>query len=204
MLSTVIKRKIREFRQHLFTWGRKRARNFSWRRNPTLYRILIAEFFLQRTKAPQAEKQFRLFVRRYRNFPSLREVNLQELKKYLKPLGLEKRVGIFQKLIKVINEKYGGKVPNEYDDLIKLPGIGDYSASAIEVFALNRKKPLIDANTIRIFSQLLGKNISREEGKHSALIRECALYFSSLGRDRRKANWLLLDYGSIIDKRRVN
>ncbi|PJC70169.1 MAG: hypothetical protein CO014_00200 [Candidatus Tagabacteria bacterium CG_4_8_14_3_um_filter_41_8] len=196
MLSTADKKKIRDFRRRLFVWGKRYCRDFSWRRNPTSYNILIAEFFLQRTKAPQAEKQFQLFIKRYPNFSALKGSSLVELKKYLEPLGLRKRIPVFRKLIKVINKRFAGNVPEEYDDLVSLPGIGDYTASAIEIFALNRRKALVDANTIRIFSCLLGKKISREEGKRSKLIRECAEYFSSLGRDFRKANWLLLDYGA--------
>jgi len=196
MLSNLAKKKIRSFRQYLIVWGKRHYRNLPWRRKPTPYKILIAEFFLQRTKVLQAEKQFNFFIRRYPDFLSLKGVHPQEFKKYLGPLGLKKRIRIFNKLVKVINEKFNGKIPTDYNILVRLPGIGDYTASAIEVFALNRRKPLIDANTIRIFSHLLGKKISREEGKRSKLIRECAAYFSSLGRNFRKANWLLLDYGA--------
>jgi A/G-specific adenine glycosylase len=197
MLSTTNKKKIRDFRRRLFIWGRRHGRDFPWRRKSTPYNILIAEFFLQRTKAPQAEKQFRLFIKRYPNFFALKNVSSRRIKKYFEPLGLRKRIPIFKKLVNIINKKFGGKIPSRYNSLIKLPGIGDYTASAIEVFALNRRKPLIDANTIKIFSYLLGKKMTREEGKRSKLIRECATYFSSLGRNCRKANWLLLDYGTI-------
>ena len=195
MLSVAEKKRIRNFRRYLFIWGRTHWRDFPWRKKPTPYNVLISEFFLQRTKAPQAEKQYRLFVKQYPNFFSLYNISTRELKKYFGSLGLRKRTRIFRKLIKIINEKFNGRVPTEYDTLIKLPGIGDYTASAIEVFAFNRKKALIDANTIRIFSRLLGREISREEGKRSKLVKECALYFSSLGKNTKKANWLLIDYG---------
>lgn len=198
MLSETNKKKICTFRRQLFVWGRNHKRDFLWRRKPTLYNILIAEFFLQRTKASQVEKQFSFFIRRYPNFSSLKNVSSRELKEYFGPLGLKKRIFIFRKFVKIINKKFRGKIPIDYKKLVGLPGIGDYTASAIEVFALNRRKALIDTNTIRIFSHLLCKKISREEGKRSKLIRECALYFSSLGKNPKKSNWLLLDYGATL------
>lgn len=196
MLLPKDKKKIRVFRKRLFLWGKQHGRDFSWRQSPTPYKIFIAEFFLQRTKASQAEKQFCLFIKRYPTFFSLRQTSLPELQKYLRPLGLKKRIPAFRRIIKIINEEFGGQTPTEYNELISLPGIGDYTASAIEIFALNRRKALVDTNTIKIFSGLLGKKISRDKGKSSKLIKECAFYFSSLGRNFKKANWLLLDYGA--------
>jgi len=196
MLNGIQQRKIRNFRRGLFIWGEHNVRSFFWRRKPSIYNILIAEFFLQRTKALQAEKQFKIFINHYPNFLRLKNISVKELEKYFIPLGLKKKIKIFKKLVLAINKKYGGKIPTEYSLLTKLPGVGDYTASAIEVFALNRRKPLVDANTIRIFSCLMDKKISHEEGKRSKLVRECAAYFSSLGKDPRKTNWLLLDYGA--------
>jgi len=196
MLSAIEKKKIRNFRKYLLMRKRKYWRDFPWRKNPTLYNVLISEFFLQRTKAAQVEKQYRLFIKRYPNFASLKNVSPRELKKYFGPLGLKKRINIFKKLVKIINREFHGKIPSEYEKLIKLPGIGDYTASAIEIFSLNRKRALVDTNTIRIFSHLLDRKMSREEGKRSKFIKECTLYFSSLGRNSRKLYWLLLDYGA--------
>lgn len=98
-------------------------------------------------------------------------------------------------LIKTISEKHNDKIPTNYGDLVKLPGVGDYTANAIRVFALNELAPLIDANTIKVFSQLFNKKISREEGKRSKFVRACAEYFSSLG-NPRLWNWVLLDFGA--------
>jgi len=164
---------------------------------------LIAEFFLQRTRAPQAEKQFKIFIKRYPSFLKLKDVSVKELGKYFIPLGLKKRIKTFKKLARFVSERYNGRIPTEYNLLMKFPGVGDYTASAVEVFALNHKRPLIDANTIRIFSRLLGKKMSREEGKRSKLIKECATYFSSLGDNPRRSNWLLLDYGATINLKKL-
>lgn len=202
MLTTIQKKKIRDFYHFLIKWGVGHHRNFLWRNKSTPYRVLIAEFFLQRTNADQVEKQYRLFIRVYKSFKALDRVTTEELKKLLKPLGLRKRIRIFKKLITVINRRYNGKLPKMYQKLMNLPGVGDYTANAVLLFAHNERRGLVDANTIRIFSSLFKKKITREEGKRSIFIHECTEYFSSLGRNPKKSNWLLLDYGALINQKK--
>lgn len=199
MLTRSQKQKLIKLHVFLLKWGAKNRRSFVWRSKPSAYRILIAEFFLQRTKAAQAEKQYRLFIKKYPNFYSLRSVSTAELRRFFGPLGLRKRVAIFKKLVTNINKRCDGRLPRKYEKLISLPGIGDYTASAILLFTGKEKRGLVDANTIRIFSSLFGLKMTREDGKRSKFIKECAEYFSSLGKDPRMSNWLLLDYGATID-----
>ena len=201
MLTTSQKKKIHDFYHFLIKWGVEHHRNFLWRNKPTPYRVLIAELFLQRTNAEQAEKQYRLFLGKYKSFNALDHMTSRELKKFFEPLGLRKRIKIFKKLIAVINRRYSGRIPNGYQELMNLPGIGDYAANAVLLFAHNQRRGLVDANTIRIFSTLFKKNITRENGKRSVFIRECSEYFSSLGRNPKRSNWILLDYGAAISKK---
>lgn len=194
-LGATDKMKIRKLRTKILGWGKTHRRKFSWRKKPTQYSVLIAEFFLQRTKAKQAEKQFKLFLHKYPTFNRLKRASTKDLKKFLIPLGLKKRVRLLKKLIEAISKKYNGKIPTEYDDLKKLPGIGDYTASAILVFAMNKPAGIVDANTIKIFSDLFNLKLSREDGKKSKFIKMCAEYYSSLS-NPRVSNWFLLDYAA--------
>jgi len=196
MLTISQRQKIKDFHKFILRWGSKSGRSFIWRDSPTSYEVLIAEIFLQRTNAAQAEKQYKKFIKKYRNFFVLNNVGSADLNKFLLPLGLKKRVNTFKKMVRIINKKYGGSVPMNYSDLVSLPGIGDYAASAILLFSGNERRGLVDANTIRIFSKLFNKKICRENGKRSQFIRNCVVYFSSLGKNPKKANWYLLDYGA--------
>jgi len=198
MLTLSQRQKIKDFHKFILRWGKKRGRSFIWRSSPTPYEVLIAEIFLQRTNAAQAEKQYKKFVKKYKKFSGLNNVSVSDLNMFLLPLGLKKRVNTFKKMIRVINKKYGSNVPMNYSELVSLPGIGDYAASAILLFAGNERRGLVDANTIRIFSRLFNKKISRDDGKRSKFIRDCSNYFSSLGKKPREANWCLLDYGASI------
>lgn len=195
-LTAANKEKVRKLRKKVLAWGKRKQRVFYWRKRPTPYSILIAEFFLQRTKALQAEKQFKIFIHKYQSFHKLQMARAKELEKILLPLGLKKKAPMLRRLIKEISKKHNGKVPINYADLKKLPGIGDYTANAIIIFALNKPAGLVDANTIKIFSNLFNLKITREEGKNSKFIKKCAEYYSSLG-NPRLSNWLLLDFASM-------
>lgn len=198
-LTASDKRRIKNLRRKVIKWGKNKQRIFFWRKKPTPYSILIAEFFLQRTKAIQAEKQFKIFMKKYPNFRKLQAARINDLKKILTPLGLRKKVPLLKRLITAISINHFGKVPRNYDVLKKLPGVGDYTASAIIIFALNKSAGLVDANTIKIFSNLFNLKITREEGKKSKFIKACTEYYSSLGRPRL-SNWLLLDYAANIKR----
>jgi len=201
MLTTSQKQKIEDFHKFILRWGKKNGRSFIWRGSPTPYKVLIAEIFLQRTNALQAEKQYIKFIKKYKNFHVLNNTRSADLNKFLFPLGLKKRMGTFKRMVSVINKKYNGRVPMDYSKLISLPGIGDYAASAVLLFAGKERRGLVDANTIRIFSKLFNKKICREDGKRSKFIRNCSDYFSSMGKKPREANWYLLDYGAKLLKK---
>ena len=187
------KRKIKDLRDEVLSWAKTNGMNFAWRKNPTIYSVLIAEIFLQRTRAPQAEKQYVRFMRKYPTFTELKKAQTPDLVEFLQPLGLKKRLGILEHLISEVEEEYLGEVPVSYGKLKDLPGVGDYTASAILIFALNEPAGIVDTNTIKIFSELFNLKLDREKGKGSEFIKNCAEYYSSLG-DPRDSNWALLDY----------
>ncbi len=200
-LTAAHKRKIRNLRTKILRWAKTNGGQFAWRKRPTAYSVLIAEFFLQRTKAPQAEEQYALFLRKYPTFAKLQKAKTADLAKFLIPLGLKKRVKLLKKLIYTIVKKYKSKIPVDYKELRSLPGVGDYTASAILIFAMDKPAGLVDANTIRVFSELFNIKITREEGKNSKFIKNCAEYYSSLGKPRI-SNWALLDYAIHINGRK--
>jgi A/G-specific adenine glycosylase len=193
ILTTGQKRKIQKLRTKILKWAKTGGEKFAWRKRPTVYSVLMAEFFLQRTRAPQAETQYILFLSKYPTFAKLQKARASDLAKFLIPLGLKKRVKLLKKLIYTIAKRYKGRIPTDYKELKNLPGVGDYTASAILIFALDEPAGLVDANTIRVFSRLFNIKITREDGKKSKFIKSCAEYYSSLGKPRI-SNWALLDY----------
>ena len=118
-----------------------------------MFHGLIAEVMLQRTKAEQVDPVYRVFIKRYPNLNAIDEGN-EELRSMLQPLGLNWRINMIVDLTRELYQL--GYVPTEYEDLIKLPGVGDYVASAFISFHLGRRRPIIDSNFVRVFGRILG------------------------------------------------
>jgi len=143
---------LKEIQASLIQWGKENYRTFPWRNTENLFHALIAEVMLQRTRAEQVEAIYRSFVEL---MPSLEsEFSEEKLREILKPLGLNWRIEKIIELIKVLKIKK--EVPSSYDELVALPGVGDYAASAFLSFHQNKRKPLIDSNAVRLWSRVFG------------------------------------------------
>lgn len=193
LLTVKQKNKIKNIFKLIETWSLNQKINFSWRHHPNGYKILVAEFFLQRTRASSADKAFKIFIKKYPYFKNIIDIKKEDLDKFFNTLGLKKRSQIFIKTIKIIKNKYNCKIPSDYKTLKLLPGVGDYIASAVLIFGFNKSEGLVDVNTIKFFSNIFNLKLSREQGKKSKFIKNCAQFYSSLG-DPRRINWHLLDY----------
>ncbi len=188
------------FINSLLKWGEKNLRIFEWRYDKTPYKVLISEIMLQRTTAFQVKMIFSPFIK---NYPNTKELSLsvtEELSEIIKPLGLhQRRVKVFQTIAQQIEDDFNGNIPNDYDDLIGLYGIGRYIANAILSFCYNECVPIVDTNIIRIFQRFYNfksdKNSIISDKKiwkfAKRLIPDvnCELY-----------NYSLLDFGSLVCK----
>jgi A/G-specific adenine glycosylase len=142
------------FQKSLISWAIRHVRVFAWRLTKDPYHILIAETFLHRTQAKQVEPIYLNFIREYPNINALVMANERHLRKILFPLGLEWRVKLLRAMAKEIKNKFNGKIPFEKSDLIALPGIGDYIASAVRCFAFDQPDAVIDTNVMRVITRL--------------------------------------------------
>lgn len=127
-----------------------------WRRRRTAYRIFLAEFLLIRTRADVVARLFETIFNRYPNIRSLAETSEDELAKTLEPLGLRKRVPYLKRAALFIIENHRGRIPQNVDELMKVPGLGAYSAVAIAAFAHKLPEVPADVNILRFLSRLTG------------------------------------------------
>jgi len=148
------------FRKKLFNWHKKNRRAYIWRDVDDPYVVLVAEVFLQKTPANRVANFLPTFIEIYPNFKSLTDAKLCELEHIMKPLGFIKRAKWLQELSHVIIESHGDKVPSEKKELLKLKGIGSYTADAILTFAYKKDSGLFDVNIKRLYSRFFGINFS--------------------------------------------
>ncbi|NKE71338.1 DNA-binding protein [Nitrospiraceae bacterium HYJII51-Mn-bac16s-1-B09] len=179
------------FRKNLMEWGQRYFRPFQWRVTEDPYLILIAEVMLHRTRASQVEPVYKKFIEHYPEILTLARAKKDELSEILYPLGLRWRTNLLSEMTADIVARFGGKVPEEKDDLMGLPGVSDYIASAVRCFAWNYPEPLVDTNTVRIIGRVFGleiKDSSRRNPRFRELIASNVDHY-----EPRKYNYALLD-----------
>jgi len=174
----------------LVRWFDVNGRRFPWRFISDPYKILITELLLQRTKAETIEKIYDKFFNRFPNIGALAKADIAELKKIFSKLGLSYRAQRAKKVAEELMRIYGGKIPCNMYDLLKLKGIGVYIASATLNFGFNKPTPVVDKNVMRVLNRLRG--ITNEK---SARIFVKKLF--NYG-DNQKIAYALIDLGSLI------
>ena len=185
------------FTKELVRWGKLNKRNFPWRvASDNVYNILIAEVFLKRTTASHVLKIYEQFLQKYPDLASILSSNVNELETHLKPLGLQRqRTNQLIEMSNYIINRCNSKIPKHETALLKIPGIGHYSARAIQSFAFNVRSYPIDSNIQRIFSRVF---IQENWKKASNVKIEEVFKAVQPIRNFKNFNYYLLDFGSLI------
>ena len=144
----------------LLSWFASHARILPWREQPTPYRVWVSEIMLQQTRVEAVKPYFERFMGELPDLSALAQAEEDKLLKLWEGLGYYSRVRNLNKSAKLIMEEHGGELPDDYQKLIKLPGIGSYTAGAVASIAFGRKVPAVDGNVLRVISRVLA---SRED-----------------------------------------
>ena len=186
-----------KFSEKLIEWYRVNKRNLPWRLTKQPYKIWVSEIILQQTRIEQGEKYYYAFLEKYPNISELAKTNDEELLKVWEGLGYYSRALNMLKASRVVLNNYKGIFPSNYDDLIKLPGIGDYTASAISSICNNEVQPVVDGNVFRFLSRMFKIDLPIDKLKTKT-------YFKKLGFKLIDAvnpgdfNQAMMDYGSMV------
>ncbi len=159
------------FRASLIEWGAQNFRRFPWRFTQDPYHILTAEVMLHRTQARQVAPIYERFIARYPDLEALANATQDELYETLYSLGLRWRIDLMQQMVASLVSGYNGEVPREKADLLSLPGVSDYVASAIRCFVWKLPEALIDTNTVRVVGRVFGLE-TRDSSRRNARFRE--------------------------------
>lgn len=147
---------LKNLPEPLLDWYGKHRRILPWREEPTPYRVWISEIMLQQTRVEAALPYFQRFLEVLPTVEDLAEAPEEQLMKLWEGLGYYSRVRNLQKSAKIIVDEYKGEIPHDYGKLLKLPGIGEYTAGAISSIAFGLPEPAVDGNVLRICSRICG------------------------------------------------
>lgn len=138
----------------LLAWYDAGRRILPWREEPTPYHVWLSEIMLQQTRVEAVKSYYDRFIRELPDIASLAEVEEERLLKLWEGLGYYNRARNLQKSARKIMSEHGGQMPGNYDELLKLPGIGSYTAGAISSIAFGNVVPAVDGNVLRVLSRL--------------------------------------------------
>ena len=141
--------------QPLLKWFEVSARTMPWRSNPEPYWVWVSEIMLQQTRVEAVRAYFDRFIAALPNIESLANIEDEKLMKLWEGLGYYSRARNLKKAAIVCVEQYHGELPRTYEELLKLPGIGSYTAGAIASIAYEQEVPAVDGNVLRVISRLL-------------------------------------------------
>lgn len=138
----------------LLAWYDAGRRILPWREEPTPYHVWLSEIMLQQTRVEAVKSYYDRFIRELPDIASLAEVEEERLLKLWEGLGYYNRARNLQKSARQIMSEHGGQMPGNYDELLKLSGIGSYTAGAISSIAFGNVVPAVDGNVLRVLSRL--------------------------------------------------
>lgn len=146
-------------------WYNNNKRQLPWRESGNPYFIWISEIILQQTRVQQGMNYYFRFIERFPTIFILSESSIEQVLKIWQGLGYYSRAQNLHKTSRIIVKEYAGKIPNDYRQLLSLPGIGEYTAGAIMSLAFNKPYPAIDGNVYRVLSRYFGVNTPIQSAK---------------------------------------
>lgn len=144
------------FRTALLDWYAANHRDLPWRNTTDPYKIWLSEIILQQTRVDQGLAYYHKFIEAYPKVQDLAAAKEQEVLKLWQGLGYYSRARNLLYTAKMIIKDYNGKFPNTYHEILKLKGVGPYTAAAIASFAFKEAKAVVDGNVYRVLSRFLG------------------------------------------------
>jgi A/G-specific adenine glycosylase len=144
----------RAFTRRLLAWWARAARDLPWRRTRDPYRVLVSEFMLQQTQVSRVEEYYPRFLERFPDMRTLARARPRAVREAWDGLGYYARAANLHQLAKHVTRRHDAKLPAEPEELIKLPGVGPYTAGAVATFAYEKPVPAVDTNVARVIRRV--------------------------------------------------
>jgi A/G-specific adenine glycosylase len=156
-----------DFSTELISWYDDNKRDLPWRNTTNAYIIWLSEIILQQTRVEQGMPYFYRFSEKYPTVTAFAAAHEDEILRLWQGLGYYSRGRNMLKTAQLVQEKYNGVFPTRYDELIRLKGVGEYTAAAISSFAANEVRAVVDGNVYRVLARYFGidEPINSPKGK---------------------------------------
>ena len=180
----------------ILDWYHQNKRSLPWRKSLNPYKIWLSEIILQQTRVAQGAPYYLRFVEQFPTVHHMANAREEEVLKLWQGLGYYSRARNLHATAKIVVNQYNGEFPDTYNELLKLKGVGDYTASAISSICFNEPQAVVDGNVYRVLSRYFGIDIPINSA-------EGIKYFKSLAEkvmdvnDIRDYNQGIMEFGAI-------
>jgi A/G-specific adenine glycosylase len=190
---------VKTVRDYYETYGRH---DLPWRGTANPYKIAVSEIMLQQTQVARVIEKYKEFLKAFPTVEALAKAPLQGVLLHWSGLGYNRRARFLHQMAKTIVHEKSGKFPKDFDELLKLPGIGHYTGGAIFAFAYNKSITIIETNIRTVFLYHFGTTLSTAKGTELLPIHDkelLPLIEATLDQEHpRQWYWALMDYGSYL------
>jgi A/G-specific adenine glycosylase len=187
------------FNNELVQWYKTNKRQLPWRSTSDPYVIWVSEIILQQTRVEQGLPYFYHFLEQYPDVAGFAAAGEDEILKLWQGLGYYSRGRNMLKTARMVLEIYDGKFPETYDQLIKLKGIGRYTAAAIASFAANEAKAVVDGNVYRVLARYFGIDEPINSTKGQKVFQRAADELLDKGQPGLH-NQAMMEFGAMVCK----
>jgi A/G-specific adenine glycosylase len=190
---------VMNFNDELLNWYQNNKRDLPWRYTTDAYIIWLSEIILQQTRVEQGMPYFNRFFEKYPTVTDFAAASEDDILKLWQGLGYYSRGRNMLKTARLVQDQYNGKFPQSYEQLIKLTGIGEYTAAAISSFSSDEARAVVDGNVYRVLARYLGIDEPINSTKGKKLFQETANDF--LNRELPGMhNQAMMEFGAVICK----
>ncbi|SJN50011.1 A/G-specific adenine glycosylase [Sphingobacterium sp. JB170] len=184
------------FSQKLIDWYQVNGRELPWRTTSDPYVIWLSEIILQQTRVEQGLPYFYRFLQEFPIVTKFAAADQEFILRLWQGLGYYSRARNMQKAAKMVVEEYGGVFPGGYDQAIRLPGVGEYTAAAIASFSSNEPRAVVDGNVYRVLSRYFGVSEPINSSAGKKLFASLAQQMLDV-RDPGTYNQAIMDFGAL-------
>jgi len=180
------------FQRSLIGWFEENGREYPWRHRTGPYEILLSEVLLQQTNADRVIDVYNKLIREFPDPYALALSEIDKLVSIMKPIGLNYKAARLKRLGEEIVNRYRGAIPSREDELMRLPGVGQYIANAVLCFAFLCKVPLVDVNVLRLYERIFSLRSVKRRAREDPVVWQFAA--DMLPDDFREYNWAVIDF----------
>jgi A/G-specific adenine glycosylase len=191
-----------EFRRRLLRWFRRHGRDLPWRRTRDPYHIVVSEFMLQQTPVSRVEAYYHRFLERYPSIEGLAAAPAAMVRESWDGLGYYRRAANLHRLAQAVVGEHGGVIPDDPAVLVRLPGVGRYTAGAVACFAYQRATPAVDTNVARVIRRAFHPRLRGAEARRR-IWETAALIVPRHGKQAWQFNQAIMELGALICTARV-